>query len=84
MGGGTTPMARLTRHATVQVTFKLENKYKEDNTRYQEWTVSMVVNSSSVVENVDYSLNNLFFPSFFSPSSIVAVASARFRKEKRI
>ena len=58
MGGGSTPMARLTRNAIVQVTFKLENKYKEDSTRYQEWTVRMVVNSSSVVEGVDYSLNN--------------------------
>ena len=28
MGGDNTAMARLTRHATVQITFKLENKYK--------------------------------------------------------
>lgn len=69
MGGGTTPMARLSRHATVQVTFKLENKYKEDNTRYQEWTVSMVVNSSSVVENVDYSLNNPYYQTYKLTSS---------------
>ena len=69
MGGGSTPMARLTRHATVEITFKLENKYKDDNTRYQEWIIRMVVNSTSVVDNVDYSLNNPYYQTYKLTSS---------------
>lgn len=53
-GGSTTTQARITRDATLEITFQLENKYKEDNTRYQEWTVTMVCDSVAFISNTDY------------------------------
>ena len=64
LGGDTTAMARMSRKAEVQVIFKLENKYKEDSTRYQEWTVYMEFNSTSVVSGVDYSENNPYYETY--------------------
>lgn len=53
-GGSTETQARTTRNATMEVTFKLENKYKEDSTRYQVWTTTLVCDSIAYINNTDY------------------------------
>ena len=54
-GGTTTKQARITRDAVLEVTFELKNKYKDDDTRYQEWTITMECDSVAVVNGTDYS-----------------------------
>ena len=55
IGGGSTPMARITRDCKVEVIFKLENKVSELDVAYQEWTITMLFDSVSKVSDTDYS-----------------------------
>ena len=52
-GGSKENAGKITQHSTMTVTIKLENKYKEDSTRYQVWTVTMscVTTTDGFTEN---------------------------------